>query len=380
MDKHTARKILRVEPDANFKEIRRRYRVLSKKFHPDNINTGDNNKFLTISAAYTILQAGKLGITEQKEANDDMEQALNFRADIEAYLEEVEEEYKFMREKLEEETIEYIEDKIFATKSTEELKKVIESDIANRLTDMKVQLKYHLKKIEKNAVTNNSDFLFKLFRDMYTERRKYWLLTLYRNPIIIGEAAGLAFIYGIKEFPAFREAFPSLLKITNLWWFPLSVILLGVFALLLQYIFLNPKRQFVPPAFSLGGLHNLIKSSSEDIKSSRGEQMTNGALSLGFLGTIILPGVGTIIGAGLGLLFGLGGKKLEEIKRETALNLTHEIEKMFSSLDTMITQWAQESKSSISKAAFESYQKNIKNISGFLNASSQEVKLLTEGK
>lgn len=380
MDIITARKILKVESDASFDDIRRRYRVMSKKFHPDNPNTGDHNKFLTISAAYTILQAGELGISRKEEIKDDMEQALSVREDIEVYLEETEEKYEVFKEKLKEDTLKAIRKKIQSAKNTDKLKKILKKDVANILSDTKVRLKYHLKNIEHAVKHDNSNFLFKLFEDMYVERQKYWLLTLYKNPVFVGEVLGVIITYLIKELPAIRNAFPDLAAVFSIWWIPLAIIIICSFILLVQYLMLNPKTQFVPPSFSLGGLHSLIKGKSEDIGSTAGEIAVGGAVMGAIAGSLVLPGVGTIVGGILGSLFGLGGKSLQTIKDEVNDEISKEVESMFDQLDSIMSAWIDDSKQRISKAAFESFHKNVVNISGFLKADSKKVLRLTSGK
>lgn len=380
MDIIEARKVLKVEADASFDDVRRRYRVLSKKFHPDNPRTGDNNSFLTISAAYTILQAKDLGVSSREDIKNDMEQALSVRDDIEAYLDEVEERYQIFKEELKDQTLYAIEKKINSATSTDKLKKILKKDVADILTDTKVRLKHHLKNLEKSIKRDNSNFLFKLFEDMYVERQKYWLLTLYRNPVFVGEVAGIAVTFIIKELPAIREAYPDLVKVFSIWWLPLAILLVGTFILLVQYLMLNPKTQFVPPSFSLGGLHNLIKGKSENIESTAGEIATGGAVMGALAGSLVLPGVGTLVGGILGSLFGLGGKSLDTIKNEVYNDLEDDIESMFDQLDHIMSAWTKDSKNRISKAAFESFHENVVNISGFLKPASSKILLLTQGK
>ncbi|MBC6992932.1 DnaJ domain-containing protein [Neolewinella lacunae] len=380
MDIATARKILNVSQESSFDDIRLRYRAMSKKYHPDNPRTGDNNTFLTVSAAYTILQAGELGISRKEDIKDDMEQALSVRDDIEAYLEEVEDKYEIFKEDLKIHTLEAIRKKINSATGTSNLKKIIKKDIADILTDTKIRLKHHLKELEDSVKRDNSDFLFRLFKDMYVERQKYWLLTLYKNPVFVGEVTGVVTTFLIKELPAIREAYPDLVAVFSIWWLPLAIIALGSFILLVQFYMLNPKTQFVPPSFSLGGLHQLVTGKSENVGSTAGEIATGGAVMGALAGSLVLPGVGTLIGGVLGSLFGLGGKSLQQIKDEIYNGIEEDIESMFDQLDSIIKEWCKDSKNRISKAAFESFHRNVVNISGFLKADSKKVLLLTEGK
>lgn len=48
--------ILGIKEDASSEEIKKAYRVLSKKFHPDMMDTGDEEMFKKISIAYSILK------------------------------------------------------------------------------------------------------------------------------------------------------------------------------------------------------------------------------------------------------------------------------------------------------------------------------------
>ena len=47
--------ILQVSPSADQETIERVYRLLAKRYHPDNLSTGDSNKFDILTKAYRIL-------------------------------------------------------------------------------------------------------------------------------------------------------------------------------------------------------------------------------------------------------------------------------------------------------------------------------------
>jgi len=51
--------VLGVENNASKKDIKKAYRAMSKKYHPDNSDTGDIDKFKNISVAYSILSDDK---------------------------------------------------------------------------------------------------------------------------------------------------------------------------------------------------------------------------------------------------------------------------------------------------------------------------------
>ena len=44
--------ILQVSPSADQETIERVYRLLAKRYHPDNLSTGDTNKFDILTKAY----------------------------------------------------------------------------------------------------------------------------------------------------------------------------------------------------------------------------------------------------------------------------------------------------------------------------------------
>lgn len=90
--------ILGIKPQASPQEIRRAYRSLVKKYHPDkNKDAGAQEKFLAIQAAYEQLIGGKVSPEstadvrnkERRQAQEDAEQ----RASYEAYRKHAREKY-----------------------------------------------------------------------------------------------------------------------------------------------------------------------------------------------------------------------------------------------------------------------------------------------
>jgi curved DNA-binding protein CbpA len=91
-------KILGIKPQASPQEIRRAYRSLVKKYHPDkNKDAGAQEKFLAIQSAYEQLLSGKVTTEstadirnkERRQAQDDAEQ----RASYEAYRKHAREKF-----------------------------------------------------------------------------------------------------------------------------------------------------------------------------------------------------------------------------------------------------------------------------------------------
>lgn len=108
-------KILGIKPQASPQEIRRAYRSLVKKYHPDkNKDAGAQEKFLAIQSAYEQLLSGKVTTEstadirnkERRQAQEDAEQ----RASYEAYRKHARE--KFAQRKAAEEAykVAYLQD------------------------------------------------------------------------------------------------------------------------------------------------------------------------------------------------------------------------------------------------------------------------------
>ena len=51
-------KVLELDSKASLDEVKKQYRELSKKYHPDNPTTGDTVKFQELTKAYNMLKDG----------------------------------------------------------------------------------------------------------------------------------------------------------------------------------------------------------------------------------------------------------------------------------------------------------------------------------
>lgn len=48
---------LKLDYESDFETVKQRYKLLSRKFHPDNPVTGNNERFLVIKEAYDVLKS-----------------------------------------------------------------------------------------------------------------------------------------------------------------------------------------------------------------------------------------------------------------------------------------------------------------------------------
>ncbi len=71
-------KILQVDPKADQEMIERAYRLLAKRYHPDNLETGDVKKFETLITAYRILSDPK----ERGAYDDDLQAASAYQGNV----------------------------------------------------------------------------------------------------------------------------------------------------------------------------------------------------------------------------------------------------------------------------------------------------------
>ena len=48
--------LMQISPNAEYETVQRVYRMLATRFHPDNPNTGNADKFLRLNEAYEVLR------------------------------------------------------------------------------------------------------------------------------------------------------------------------------------------------------------------------------------------------------------------------------------------------------------------------------------
>lgn len=321
-----ARKILGVSIDATRDDLKKRYRRLASEYHPDKGRYTDGKHFTLINTAYMLLTAEAYGIDKVKGVPTEVAEAIDIRNAIHQYLDTLLVEFKELRSYIESDLLERIESDIDSAKSKSALKQVLTRSVTAHLSELRATLKSFVKDIRGRVASDKNDFLFRLFSEMYEERRKYWLLNLWKNPILLFDAASFAGVFAGRgsgylkaHYPAFWESVMSSLA-------PLIVLCIGALALGIDYYRLSPRRQFVPPRLSLDGLHALLADRAKSLPMTDTELGVGGGVVGGMVGTVIFPIVGTVIGGGLGYLVGsLFGKSLAEMKREITVSIRKEV-------------------------------------------------------
>jgi hypothetical protein len=380
MTAEEARQTLKVSPDASMEDIRVAYKRLARTYHPDNIRTGDANTFVLIAAAYFVLQSKDVGIFTDDQ-RDDYEYVLDLRQQLKGYFDDAVMEFSERLSQIEARVYRYISDAIDRVSSFGELRSVVDKQISSYLTDAVAEIRAHLYVLDTKMRRSKNDFIFKIFEEMYVERRRYWLLSLYKNPVTVLEVVGLSFLFLLRHHAELQLALPNVAKAAALWWLPLLVVSLGIGAIGIQYAVLNPKRQFVPPALSTAGIHTLLsKHVSEQIGSGRGEIALGAGFMLATLGTFVLPGIGTLIGAAIGALLGLMGNDLYDSKFKVKATIDSQLRIGLQQIRDQVELWAASFARDLELAVIQSFASNVRRVAGLLTGQKLPLKRLAAGR
>lgn len=380
MDHITARKILGVSDKASLNEVRTRFRQLAKQCHPDVSPSNDPNRFILVSTAFLVLQGKEAGIQMDPRVTDDISYAVNLKAKIDDYFDTTVNEFLLRTKQLQQRTADYLKDVIFSADDSSELKKVLDKNVANYLTETSAEVSAHVEHINKHIRASDNEFMFNFFRNMYQMRRSYWLLNLYRNPVAVTEFVGLPVIIYLQYYSEVLTSLPSIQALVSLWWFPLAFAAIGGLILLIQYLMLNPRRQFLPPRLSASGLQALISGHSKDVPTTPGEYFIGGSITGGIIGTLFLPGPGTIIGAAIGSLLGFAGKDLQKTKQKIYDDILREYNLGLEQTNEGVRAWAARSKADLRQAAVESFSRNCSRMSAFIARKSLPLNKILDEK
>lgn len=359
MDAATATKILGVEPGDDAEKVRARYRMLVKRYHPDNLQTGSRDKFLLVYAAYLVIKAEQVGVDTVQNEEDLSEYTTYVRDRLNEYFDMLIDSFKRDLERVETATEEEISRLVDSADSLGELKRIVENGIKNTLLDSTAEIRGIIRRLQKRAYKSNSDYVFELFKSMYEARRKYWLLNLYRNPVVALEALAQFLLYLIRNVDFLTIKDLQLRQLLTATWLWVGLLAAGVAVLTVQIIMLNPRRQYLPPRFSVMSLQALIQETATGIGSGRVALGIGGAAGGILVGSMILPGPGTILGGLIGSLFAFFGQSLGEKKASVEDSLVGELRAGISQIERQAEAWAANAKEDIYSASVEGLRRNL---------------------
>ncbi len=189
MDLTTAFEILGLPPSATLDEVKARYHQLAKQVHPDTSPTQDGRPFILLTTAYSLIEEALRAESKQQSSDlavsDEIITASAIKDRIGTRFERLQRDYQAFRDQVVGTTKAYIHDQIYSASSGSGLKERVKNQIPKAWVEMVAQLEGHVSRLCEKAVTADTDFLYALFSDLYTARRRYWLSTLYQNPTIL---------------------------------------------------------------------------------------------------------------------------------------------------------------------------------------------------
>ena len=378
MDLTTAYAILGVPENASLDQVKVRYRERAKQLHPDTSKTADAQPFILLTTAYTLIAeslTASSGRTAEvttdifDEAHIDEQINMSFLKMRKAY-----EEFYKQAVADAKENIRYC---IHVAGSSSDLDTAVKERIKDLWVELVNDIESEVDRLCKRAKVADDEFLFSLFRDLYTARRRYWWATLYRNSFLLVSFLVPTVCVVLPNPPAIVFKQPYLLFI------PLALCLV---ALIFQYRGLNPKRQFMPPRFSSAGIQATISAAAKNIGIDRMTATTGGVGAGAIIGTFIAPGVGTLIGAGVGALVGLfAGENLDNIKERVEAQIIGDLNAGIQQLNRRILAWIEEQRVYVVKAARDSFTQNIQKVGkllthrGFTRQVTSKSRLLLPG-
>lgn len=374
MNVKDAQKVLGVTESSTSDEIKSQYRKLARQWHPDKNPDSDGREFVTINAAYMVLKAKGLGITEVKGVPVEVAEAIDIKAAIKDYFNDVEKDFIALRSSIENTVKRRIKNSIMSSKTKGDLRSALNGSVKTELIELKATVESFIKQVERNSSSNKNDFIFGLFSEMYEQRRKYWLLNLWKNPVIVIESLGLfsLFLVNNSQFVGGATPLSGVLSSNST---PVIMLAVGAFALLVEYIRLSPNKQFVPPRISLESLHSMLTNKANGMGFTNGQAAVAGGVGGGvtglILGSILLPGIGGIIGTAIGGILGgvFGsdfGRSVGEMKSEVCDEILKELDVAFEQIEEAMRAWTTRAREDIYEAVMESFTQNTLKIGKLL--------------
>lgn len=338
-----ARRILAVAEGAEHDEINRKYRWLVKKYHPDNFETGDAEKFILITGAYTLLKAYRSGVGIDDEVDEEIYFFNGLRDKINAHYDTLTDRYEADLRDCVARLDRGLRQEADSIPSLEALRQAVQAGFKDKLLDSVAQITTFTKKLRKDLGGKKGDFVTGWFDEMLQFRRKYWWYTLYRNPVVVIEGVSQGFIHIVNALPKLAD--PNIYEFVKAiyWTWPI-ILAVGALALFFQFIYLSPRNTIIPPKLSLPALHSKLAVLASSIGTSPALLAVGGAGAGAIIGSIIFPGVGTIVGGLIGAAAGAWGDDLDARKSTICTAIVHEEELAVDELLVQLRLWVETAK------------------------------------
>lgn len=401
MDLTTARKILGVSESASYEEVKLQYRKLARKYHPDANTGGNGREFVLLGIAFSELKKHLLGekssFTSISECPEDIINSFNIDDQVHVRFRDLHRDYLEFRSKITQRTTVYISDAIDNVNSSTDLRDTVKGRVARKLHEAQFEIENHMRiLVERLSNSDNKDFAFNLFSDLYQARKRHWMINLYRNGTLISCLFLSLIILALRHYPNAYNDLPATIAsnemLVNLWidasqlaslswviFLPLGWMLIYLFS---KYMTLNPRYQFVPPQISLVEINKSIDETAKGINLDKSDNASGLALIGTIIGAFAGGPVGLLVGAGIGGTFGwLTGKNLKDMKKNAKSQVLQDFEHGMHILDDHIAAWVERNEREMVSSIRESISKNFSHLSKVLAANpSLARKLTTESR
>ncbi|HEV7660514.1 MAG TPA: J domain-containing protein [Allosphingosinicella sp.] len=378
MDRETAAKILGVDAQDDSGKVRLRYLELVKRYHPDNLDTGNQQSFILVYTAYLVIKSSDVGLAtgQGTHSGDNYHYAQYLRNRITGYFDDIVNSLKRDLREIEQDTLSETDRLIMSAKSLDGLKLLLGGRIKDRIVDATAEIHQILIQLDERVGKRKGEFVFDLFGQMYAARRKYWLISLYRNPVVVGEGVIQTLLLILRETNYLGIASADAGKFLTSSWLWIGLLGAGLAVLLIQLLALNPRRQYLPPRISLASLQTFMTHLAGSIGTSKGALAAGGAAIGAVVGSFLLPVIGTVIGGLVGSLWGLAGDDLEEKRIEVRDGIRDELGAGLRQIERHVGAWARKATEDIYAASLDSFDRNVRKFANRLGF--REVKLIAK--
>lgn len=388
MDLQTAFEILGLPPAASFEEVKERYWTLAKQFHPDTSHTRDARQFVLLTTAYSLILDQKQGQQQQptvaanKVDEADIASELVIQRHVQDRFDQLKQDFQAFFDHKVQRARQHISTLIDSAGSGSSLKDIVQNSVARVWIEMVKEIENYLLKLCELATTEDADFLYALFRDLYAEQRRLWVATLYRNPTVLFCVASFLLLCAAPAYPQLAPL-AATFRLETMPWVTFAPLMAAWCFVVVKLRQLNPQHQFLPPRLSAFEVQAQTQAIANRLGQDRGEAMATGIAAGALLGSVV-PGLGTLIGAGIGGIVGaVSGKPLTDLKAEAQIQIDTDMRLGLEQLHDRLQAWIEKERVQYTNAATESFARNIKKVARFLqhhtNAARQiavESKLL----